>query len=140
MHDVRPARDARHFLSLHDYQVDAVRELDEGLVEVVMRPLGRHVDFVPGRFAMVYLEAKDGWHGHAFTIAGAPHEGLVRVTVKALGDYSPGCARSTGSSRTTSTSSTPRTATRRSPTRSGRSRPGTNRSVRISSTRASRAA
>jgi predicted ferric reductase len=78
---------ARHFQSLHDYEVDAVREVEPGVVEVVMRPLGRGVDFVPGQFAMVYLEAKDGWHRHPFTITSAPHEGLLRVTVKALGDY-----------------------------------------------------
>jgi predicted ferric reductase len=45
------------------------------------------VDFVPGQFAMVYLEAKDGWHRHPFTISSAPREEVVRVTVKALGDY-----------------------------------------------------
>jgi predicted ferric reductase len=78
---------ARFFMSLHDYQVTAVREIDEGLVEVAMRPLGRAVDFVPGQFAMVYLEAKDGWHRHPFTIASAPDEDEVRFTVKALGDY-----------------------------------------------------
>ena len=78
---------ARFFLSLHDYQVEAVREIDDGLVEIAMRPIGRGVDFVPGQFAMVYLEAKDGWHRHPFTISSAPHEGVVRVTVKALGDY-----------------------------------------------------
>ncbi len=78
---------ARHFLSLHDYQVVAVREIDEGLTEIAMRPLGKPVDFVPGQFAMVHLEAKDGWHRHPFTISSAPHENLVRVTVKALGDY-----------------------------------------------------
>lgn len=78
---------ARFFLSLHDYQVESVRQIDTGLVEVAMRPLGRHVEFVPGQFAMVYLEAKDGWHRHPFTISSAPQEGVVRVTVKALGDY-----------------------------------------------------
>jgi predicted ferric reductase len=78
---------ARFFLSLHDYEVDAVHRLDHGLAEIVLRPLGRHVDYVPGQFAMVYLEGKDGWHRHPFTIASAPHEGVVRVTVKALGDY-----------------------------------------------------
>ena len=36
---------------------------------------------------MIYLEGKDRWHRHPFTIASAPHEGVVRVTVKALGDY-----------------------------------------------------
>lgn len=78
---------ARFFLSLHDYQVDAVREIDQGLVEVSMRPIGRPVEFHPGQFAMVYLEAKDGWHRHPFTISSAPHEDIVRVTIKALGDY-----------------------------------------------------
>ena len=78
---------ARFFLSLHDYQVEAVRAIDGSLVEVALRPIGRSVDFVPGQFAMVYLEAKDGWHRHPFTIASAPHEEVLRVTVKALGDY-----------------------------------------------------
>jgi predicted ferric reductase len=78
---------ARHFQSLHDHQVEAVRQVDDGLVEVSMRPLGRPMHFVPGQFAMIYLEAKDGWHRHPFTIASAPHEAVVRVTVKALGDY-----------------------------------------------------
>ncbi len=78
---------ARFFLSLHDYEVDAVREIDTDLLEVALRPIGRPVDFVPGQFAMVYLEAKDGWHRHPFTISSAPREDVVRVTVKALGDY-----------------------------------------------------
>jgi predicted ferric reductase len=78
---------ARFFLSLHDYQVVAVREVEAGLVEIAMRPLGRGIEFVPGQFAMVYLEAKDGWHRHPFTISSAPREDVLRVTVKALGDY-----------------------------------------------------
>ena len=78
---------ARFFLSLHDYQVESVRAIDGSLVEVALRPIGRSVDFVPGQFAMVYLEAKDGWHRHPFTIASAPKEEVLRVTVKALGDY-----------------------------------------------------
>ena len=78
---------ARYVVSLHDYQVDAIRRIDEGLVEISLRAIGRSIDFVPGQFAMVYLEAKDGWHRHPFTISSAPHEEVVRVTVKALGDY-----------------------------------------------------
>jgi predicted ferric reductase len=75
------------FLSLHDYQVEEVRRIDDGLTEIALRPLGRPMEFEPGQFAMLYLEGKDGWHRHPFTIASAPHEGLLRVTVKALGDY-----------------------------------------------------
>ena len=36
---------------------------------------------------MVHLEAKDGWHRHPFTISSAPRDGVVQITVKALGDY-----------------------------------------------------
>jgi predicted ferric reductase len=78
---------AQRFGSLHDYQVAAVRPIDAGLVEIVLRPLGRPIDFAPGQFALVYIEGKDGWHRHPFTISSAPHEDVVRVTVKALGDY-----------------------------------------------------
>ncbi|MEZ5100736.1 MAG: hypothetical protein R3C15_13240 [Thermoleophilia bacterium] len=78
---------AQFFLSLHDFQVQGVRVIEDGLVEVALTPLGRPLDFRPGQFAMVFLEARDGWHRHPFTIASAPHEGVVRVTVKALGDY-----------------------------------------------------
>lgn len=78
---------ARFFLSLHDYEVAAVRALDAGLTEITLKPIGRHMSFVPGQFAMIYLEGKDGWHRHPFTITSAPREGIVRVTVKALGDY-----------------------------------------------------
>ena len=63
---------ARFFVSLHDYQVDAVTQVDDGLIEIVLQPLGRPVEFIPGQFAMVYLEDKDGWHRHPFTIASAP--------------------------------------------------------------------
>jgi len=78
---------ARFFLSLHDYQVDAINEVGPGLMEIALRPIGRAVTFVPGQFAMVYLEAKDGWHRHPFTIVSAPQEGTLRFTIKALGDY-----------------------------------------------------
>jgi predicted ferric reductase len=85
---------ARFFISLHDYQVESVREIGDGLAEVALRPVGRRLEFVPGQFAMVYLEAKDGWHRHPFTISSGPDEPLLRVTVKALGDYTSRLAES----------------------------------------------
>lgn len=78
---------ARFFQSLHDFQVHDVRVVQDGMLEVALTPLGRPLEFVPGQFAMVYFEAKDGWHRHPFTIASAPQDHVVRFTVKALGDY-----------------------------------------------------
>ncbi|MBZ5737146.1 ferredoxin reductase family protein [Nocardioides mangrovi] len=73
--------------SLHDYEVDTVTRVAQDLVEIALRPLGRPMTFRPGQFALVYIEAKDGWHRHPFTLASAPSEDLVRFTVKGLGDY-----------------------------------------------------
>jgi predicted ferric reductase len=78
---------ARHFVSLHDYQVDTVRTVQPGLVEVSLRPLGRPFRFVAGQFALLYLEGKDGWHRHPFSITSGTQEDVVRITVKALGDF-----------------------------------------------------
>ena len=81
---------ARRFSALHDYQVADVREIAPGLTEITMVPLGRHLSFKPGQFAMFSIEAKDGWHRHPFTIASAPSESAIRITVKALGDWTGG--------------------------------------------------
>lgn len=78
---------ARHFAALHDYQVAQVAAVGHGLTEITLEPLGRRLAFRPGQFAMVAIEAKDGWHRHPFTIASAPGDHAVRITVKALGDW-----------------------------------------------------
>jgi len=78
---------SRFFRSLHDYEVEEVSAVAGDVVEISLRPIGRPVAFVPGQFAMVYIEAKDGWHRHPFTIASTPADRHLRVTVKALGDY-----------------------------------------------------
>lgn len=78
---------ARYVSPLHDYQVASVAEVQPGLVELSLRPLGHRFSFVPGQFAILYLEGKDGWHRHPFSITSGAHEEHVRVTVKALGDF-----------------------------------------------------
>lgn len=78
---------ARRGHGLRDYQVREVRAVGHDLTEIVLRPLGRPLDYRPGQFAMLHLEAKDGWHRHPFTLASSPAEPDVRVTIKALGDY-----------------------------------------------------
>lgn len=83
---------ARHFLPLHDYEVEAVVPLDADLTEITLRPLGRPLRFTPGQFAFVFIEAKDGWHRHPFTIASGESEEHLRFTVKGLGDYTSGVA------------------------------------------------
>lgn len=83
---------ARRGAGLRDYQVRDVRPVGPGLTELVLAPLGRPLTFVPGQFATLHLEAKDGWHRHPFTIASAPTENTLRFTVKALGDFTTNIA------------------------------------------------
>jgi predicted ferric reductase len=77
---------AAYFLPLHDYQVAEVSHLAHGLTEISLTPLGRHMQFIPGQFAMLFLEGKHGWRRHPFTMAGAPRDGVLRFTIKSLGD------------------------------------------------------
>ena len=77
---------ARHFASLHDYQVEHVELFEDGMMEISLRPLGAPMHFVPGQFAMLYLEAAPGWRRHPFSNASPPSSDVLRFTVKALGD------------------------------------------------------
>ena len=78
---------ARLFWPFHDYQIKDLTELGDGLVEVSLVPLGQPLQFTPGQFVLLYVESKDGWQRHPFTISSAPSDNLIRFTVKALGDF-----------------------------------------------------
>lgn len=78
---------ARRFARTHDYQVESVDPIDASAYEIWLRPLGRRFEFKPGQFALVNLEARDGWHRHPFTIASGPAEDKIRITVRAVGDF-----------------------------------------------------
>jgi predicted ferric reductase len=77
---------ARYFVPLYDYQVAHVHQVGAGITEIALAPLGRPASFAPGQFAMLYLEAIDGWHRHPFTITSAPGDRLLSFAIKALGD------------------------------------------------------
>ena len=77
---------ARHLVALHDYQVDNVQFLGDEIMELSLAPVGAPMPFVPGQFAMLYLEGASGWRRHPFSIASAPASNLLRFTIKALGD------------------------------------------------------
>lgn len=78
---------ARRFALTHDYEVESVRPVDSTLTEISLKPLGKRFEFRAGQFALVNLEAKDGWHRHPFSIASAPADANVRVAIRALGDF-----------------------------------------------------
>jgi predicted ferric reductase len=91
------------------YSVEAVHRLDRSVTEIVMNPGQRQLEFQPGQFVFVSFrsatlaarfkpfEISRGTVSirpgeitnqfHPFSITSAPHEGALRITVKAVGDY-----------------------------------------------------
>lgn len=93
------------------YRVVAVNRLDELVTEIVMEPAGRPLAFSPGQFVFVNFRSfalSERFHPlelsvrrrvfsvrageianqfHPFSITSAPDERQLRVTVKAVGDY-----------------------------------------------------
>ena len=93
------------------YRVTAVNRLDEFVTEITMEPLGRPLTFAPGQFVFVTFRShalgeqlhpfelsverqvfsvragEVGNQFHPFSITASPGEAALRVTVKAVGDY-----------------------------------------------------
>jgi predicted ferric reductase len=77
------------------YRVDAVNRLDEFVTEVVMEPRDRPLVFAPGQFLFVNFREPFSEQFppflrnqfHPFSITSAPGEPRLRITVKAVGDY-----------------------------------------------------
>ena len=93
------------------YRVVAVNRLDELVTEIVMEPLGRPFAYTPGQFVFVnfrspafgeqlrpfelsverqvfsFRAGEVANQFHPFSITSAPDEPVLRVTVKAVGDY-----------------------------------------------------
>lgn len=69
------------------YHVEQVRRLDEDVVEIVMAPVARPLEFRAGQFLYATFH-QDGIprESHPFTIASAPG-GRLRIVVKRFGDF-----------------------------------------------------
>jgi predicted ferric reductase len=77
------------------YRVAAVNRLDENVTEVVMEPRARRLTYAPGQFLFVSFREPFSEQFplflrnqfHPFSITSAPDESRLRITVKAVGDY-----------------------------------------------------
>jgi predicted ferric reductase len=71
----------------HDYRVETITRMNPQTVEVALTPVGRLLPFVAGQFGFVRFGGGASWEPHPFTISSAPHERLLLLTIKGLGDY-----------------------------------------------------
>jgi predicted ferric reductase len=74
------------------YHVDAVNVVGQNVIELVMRPVGVRMDYQPGQFVFIrFLYSGDSsitTEPHPFSISSSPSDDFLRLSVKALGDFS----------------------------------------------------
>lgn len=70
------------------YTVKACNIPGNDIVELILEPNGKALDFRPGQFAFFTFPALSKREQHPFTISSHPFDSMLRVTIKALGDYS----------------------------------------------------
>ncbi|MCQ3936708.1 MAG: hypothetical protein DPW18_06635 [Chloroflexi bacterium] len=79
----------RFFRKYAPYVVEAVKHPNNSTTEVTLRARGKPIQHAhAGQFLFVRFPGdKTLNESHPFTISSAPHEGVIRVTVKACGDF-----------------------------------------------------
>ncbi len=73
-----------------DYVVAEAERLNSTTLEVRLRPVRRHIDFVAGQFVYASFGGPAYWQPHPFTVSNAPGESELRLSIKATGDYTAG--------------------------------------------------
>jgi len=76
------------FIGRKPFTVESVRKLNATTVEVSLKPKGPRLNYKAGQFLFVSFEGdKVLSETHPFTISSAPGEDLLRVSIKASGDW-----------------------------------------------------
>jgi predicted ferric reductase len=78
---------ARFVMPTHDYTVSDVRRPNDTTTEVSLEPVRDPLAFVPGQFVVLSFGGVSGWERHPFSVASAPSERRLEVSIKAVGDY-----------------------------------------------------
>ena len=78
---------ARFVVPIYDYKVADVKRPNDSTVDVFLEPVGRSLSFQPGQFVFLAFGGVDGWQRHPFSVASAPTERQLEVSIRALGDY-----------------------------------------------------
>jgi predicted ferric reductase len=78
---------ARYVAPRYNYTVETVDRLDRDTLAVALEPLAEPVPFVAGQFVFVLFGGVSSWDRHPFTVSSAPREPRLRLSIKALGDY-----------------------------------------------------
>lgn len=68
-----------------NYIVKEVKEVDEAVIEITMIPTIKKMNFAAGQFMFFSFKTLPEWH--PFSISSSPQQNELKITAKALGDY-----------------------------------------------------
>ncbi len=73
------------------YRVGHVKDLGQGVTEIILEPKGRLLHFMPGQFVYVNFYGHPiNAEAHPYSIASSPLDTQIRFVIKTLGDYTAG--------------------------------------------------
>lgn len=72
------------------YTVDIVKHFANDTSEILLQPINKNLSFSAGQFTFISFEGMNKNEAHPFTISNHPNDDYIRLTIKALGDYTAG--------------------------------------------------
>lgn len=70
-----------------DYSVSSVKHFENDTTEIQLIPVNKNLAFEAGQFSFVSFEGMNKNEAHPYTISNHPSEDYLRLTIRALGDY-----------------------------------------------------
>lgn len=69
------------------YLVAGVDRLGDSTLDVRLTPVGEPLSFRAGQFVFISFGGVGGWQSHPFTVASAPSDPILRLSIRTLGDH-----------------------------------------------------
>lgn len=69
------------------YSVKNIKKLGNGMVEIGLEPQEKQLKYLAGQFAFFTFPSISKKEQHPFTLSSHPHDDILKITVKDLGDY-----------------------------------------------------
>jgi len=70
-----------------NYSIESVKHFTNDTTEINLKPNGNKLAYETGQFTFASFKGLNRSESHPFTISNHPKEGNLRLTIKALGDY-----------------------------------------------------
>jgi len=78
---------ARFVIPNYDYTVVDTQRPNDTTLTVRLEPTRDQITFVPGQFIFLSLGGSFGWQRHAFSVASAPTDRVLEVSIRSAGDF-----------------------------------------------------